>query len=289
MPKVLAARDRETSSAALRDWIRGLGDVPPCSPCTTLRNDDLHLGPDVAWIDQEAVLGRDLAALLRNIYSRRTPGPQFYVSLARNVANPVFENEPAYPAVRFPDAGYQLLALYRFWNVVEYWYPNRNLVDQNWDAVLVEFIPRLAAAKNKDEYQLEMLALIARVTDPHANLWSLPPQSRPPPGTSQLPVVTRLAGNQPGGGGYSEDAAGPATGLKIGDVIESLDGERVQALVDRWAPYYPASNQPTRLRDIGRALTRGACTSVRVNIRRDTQATTITAQRLPLASLNLTD
>jgi len=32
MPKVLAARDRETSSAALRDWIRGLGDVPHCSP-----------------------------------------------------------------------------------------------------------------------------------------------------------------------------------------------------------------------------------------------------------------
>ena len=57
------------------------------------------------------------------------------------------------------------------------------------------------------------------------------------------------------------------TGLQVGDVIESLDGTPVQELVKRWEPYYPASNQPTRLRDIARALTRGACATARLGIR----------------------
>jgi C-terminal processing protease CtpA/Prc len=289
MPRVLAAGDRDSANAALRDWIRGLGEVPPCSACTTLRTDDLHLSPDVGWIDQEAALGSDLTALLRTVYRRRTAGPQFYVSLAPNIGNPVFENEPAYPNVKFPDAGYQLLALYRLWNVIEYWYPNRNVLDQEWDTVLADFIPRVAGAKTKDEYQLEMLAVIARITDTHANLWSAPPQFRPPAGACALPVITRFVENQAVVTGYSDAVAGPSTGLKIGDVIESLDGVPVGELVERWAPYYPASNRPTRLRDVARGMTRGACTTARAGIRRDTQTTTITAQRLSLASLNQTE
>lgn len=289
MPKVLAARDRDAANAVLYEWVRGLGEVAPCSPCATLRADDLHLSPDVGWIDREALLGRDLAGLLRKIHESRTLSPQFYVSLARGVGNPVFENEPSYPNVRFPDAGYQLLALYRFWNAVEYWYPNRNVLDQDWNAVLAEFVPRLAGARSKDEYQLEMLALIGKVTDTHANLWSMPPQFRPPSGPCQLPVVTRFIEDQAVVTAYSEATAGPATGLKIGDVIDSLDGVPMKDLIERWAPYYPASNQPTRLRDIARGATRGACTTVRAGVRRDAQTATITAERLPLASLNQTD
>jgi C-terminal processing protease CtpA/Prc len=102
-------------------------------------------------------------------------------------------------------------------------------------------------------------------------------------------VVTRFVENQAVVTGYSETTAGPATGLNIGDVIETLDSVPVGDLVERWAPYYPASNQPTRLRDIGRGMTRGACTMVRAGIRRDTQVMTVTAQRLPLASLTQTD
>src|SRR6266545_2307577 len=84
---------------------------------------------------------------------------------------------------------------------------------------------------------------------------------RPPAGTCQLPVTIRFIENRAVVTGYSDVAAGTATGLKIGDVIERLDGVPVEELVERWAPYYPASNQPTRLRDIARALTRGACTA----------------------------
>jgi len=286
LPKIITATDRNAANTALYEWARNVGEISTCGKCTTLRTDDIHLKPDVDWIDQDAALGVDLARLLRNIYQSRTQSPQFYVSLMPGVGNPKFEHELAYAGMKFPDAGFQLLALYRFWNVIEYWYPNRNILDQDWNSVLAEFIPRIALAKNRQDYQLELIALIAKVTDTHANLWSAPQQSRPPVGSCQLPVVTRFVENRAVVTGYSEATAGPATGFKIGDVIESLDGTAIPELVERWVSYYPASNQPTRLRDIARGLTRGDCASVRASVRREDQTVTVTAQRMPIASLN---
>ena len=126
----------------------------------------------------------------------------------------MFEHELAYAGLRFPDAGYQLLALYRFWNIIQYWFPNRDVLDHDWSQVLVEFIPRIALAKDKDAYQLETIALIARVTDTHANLWSAPPQLRPPAGDCQLPVTTRFIENRAVVTGYSDAVGG--TGHRVG-------------------------------------------------------------------------
>ena len=179
LPKLLAAPDRQAGHAAVNDWVRGLGDLAPCGACVTLRNDNLHVRPDTDWVGHEAVLGHDLAGFLRTVYRDRSGGKQFYVSQAPGIGNPVFEHELAYAGLRFPDAGYQLLALYRFWNIIQYWFPYRDVLDHDWSQVLVEFIPRLALAKDKDAYQLETIALIARVTDTHANLWSAPPELRP--------------------------------------------------------------------------------------------------------------
>jgi C-terminal processing protease CtpA/Prc len=287
LPKVLAADKRETAQATLRDWVRGLGDIPSCSNCISLDKANLQQTPPIAWINQESEVGRELADLLNKIYHSRSHQPQFYVS-ATAIGNPSFDHELPYAALRFPDAGYQLLSLYRYWNMIEYWYPNRNILDQDWNQVLTEFIPRMALAKTKDAYQLETIELIARITDTHANLWSAPPTLRPPAGTCQVPVTTRFIENQAVVSGYLDATAGPGTGLKIGDVVETLDGIAVNQLVELWRPYYPASNRPTQLRDIGRTLTRGNCAEIRLGVRRDNQTLTLRTPRVPLGNLNRT-
>ena len=283
LPAVLAARDRAAAEGVVREWLNRLGASAPCSLCAEPTGDDVHLRPNIGWIDTTAP---DLARLLRTIHGGRSRGPQFFVTQAPTIGNPQFDREPAYASVSFPDAGYQLLALYRFWNIIEYWFPYRDQLDENWDRVLAEFIPRIALARDKTAYQLEMIALIARVTDTHANLWSAPPQLRPPAGDCQLPVITRFIDGQAVVTGYSNASSGPATGLQIGDVFEGLDGTPVAELVKRLEPYYPASNQPTRLRDIARSLTRGACSAARVAFRRPGGAIETSAQRQPLASLD---
>ena len=285
LPGVLAARDRAAGDQVMREWIQRLGPTPPCESCATPGIENLHFGPDLDWID--TIVGRDLAVLLRAVHRGRSKGSQFYVSQIPNIGNPQFDREPTYAALTFPDAGYQLLGLYRFWNVIEYWFPYRDQLDEDWDKVLTEFIPRIALAKDKNAYQLETIALISKVSDTHANLWSASPELRPPAGACQLPVITRFIENQAVVAGYSNVANGPATGLQIGDVIETLDGTPVPELVKHWEPYYPASNQPTRLRDIARSLTRGACATARLGIRRPSGTVQITAQRQPFAALNM--
>ena len=305
LPKLLSAQDGMAANAAIEDWIAKLGDLPECSktcfpgaskaiagnnatggvaaciPCAAkLADSNLQLRPDIGWIEDEARLGKILSSRLTGIYAGRsgTIAKQFYVSRVSNVGNPVFENERAYAQLKLPDAGYQLLALYRFWNIIEYWAPYRDVIGENWDAVLAEFIPKIALARSRDEYQLQLMALIARIHDTHANLWSSL-SAQPPVGECQLPATVRFVENKALATGVDASTA-DSSGLRTGDVIAELDGAPVGKLIENWRPYYAASNEPTRLRDIARSMTRGACGDVSVRIERNGETLAVKAQRV---------
>ena len=287
LPRVLAAADGPAARAVIYRWVTGLGSVPACGPCASLSEGALHLRPPVTWLSDEG-LGIELAAALRAVHRNRpTASQQFYVSLMPNIGNPSFDHEAAYPDIGLPDAGYQLLALYRFWNIIEYWFPYRDVIGGNWDNELTIFIPRIALAKTGDSYKQQLMALIARVNDTHANLWSSL-TVRPPIGACQIPVTLRFIENQAVVTGYSHTESGPATGLRVGDVVTALDGVAVADLVERWTPYYAASNPPTRLRDIARSMTRGSCGEAAVRVRRDRETLELKPTRAPESAVNPT-
>ena len=283
LPAILAAPDRATANAALAKWIAGLGPVKPCA-CVKLEENEIHLHPRLAWLADTKLLGTELSASLRSIYDNRTVSEkQFYVSSAQYVGNPSFDHELTYQSIKLPDAGFQILALYRFWNIIEYWFPYRDVVPEDWDKVLIDSLPAVALAKNAEAYQLAMMELIARVHDTHANLWSSL-KVRPPTGECQLPVNVRFVEGLPVIWGYA-GKIGETSGMKPGDVITELDGVAVSKLIDRWKPYYAASNEPTRLRDIGMQMTRGQCGKTTIRIKRDNSAMEISAERVPSKDL----
>ncbi|HMH88422.1 MAG TPA: S41 family peptidase, partial [Steroidobacteraceae bacterium] len=286
LPKVLAATDRVASNAALAQWVADVGSVAPCSPCATLETADLHLRPDLKWIADQRYLGRDLSRALQRIYvNRPVRDRQFYVSRAPN-GQPSFDDELTYGALKVPDAGIQLLALFRFWNIVEYWSPYRNLIS-DWNRVLRDFIPRVVLAKDSDDYQRQLMLVIAAIQDGHANLLSSL-RVRPPIGDCQLPVNLRFVENRPVVTGNTSDELAKKSGLQIGDVVTKIDGQPVTKLVSEIAPYYAASNEAGRLRDIGRSLTRGKCGEVSVAVLRGSGTLEFNAERVPLAKLDLT-
>jgi len=284
MPAVIAAPDRAAAQGVLLKWIAGLGPVQPCGPCATLDASDLQLGPDLGWTADETLLGKELAKALQFILRNRPAGKQFYVSLVPVTKNPSFDHERTYFAIRFPDAGFQILALYRFWNIVEYWSPNRNIVGEDWDGVLREFLPRLALAKTSDEYQLQLMALIAQDHDTHANLWSSL-QVRPPVGSCRLPLNLRFIGQSAVIYSLASTDATAVAGFKVGDVITDLDGQPVDQLVQAWSPYYADSNQAARLRDIARSMTNGACGPATVRLLRGAETVTVKSNRIPAAGM----
>jgi C-terminal processing protease CtpA/Prc len=287
MPAILAAPDRVAANAALAKWIAGLGAPEPCNPCAKLLTADLHLRPALEWLDDQALLGADLSRSLRAIHTNRPAnGKQFYLSLVPGVANPEFHHELVYPGMKPGDSGFQILGAYRFWNIIEYWFPYRDVLGEKWDDVLRQSIPKIALAKTPEDYQRELMALIARAHDTHANLWSSL-AARPPVGACRFSVIVRFVEDRAVVSGYSAAESGRATGLKPGDVITGLDGVPVSQLVERWTPYYAASNEPTRLRDIARGMTRGPCGEAKVAIRRESEELSLTANRVPAKNFDL--
>lgn len=285
LPSILSAPDRKTANTALAKWISDLGPIKPCSACAKLNETEIHLRPKLAWLADNKLLGAELSASLQSIHANRLVNTeQFYVSKAPNVGNPQFDHELPYLNIKLPDAGFQLVALYRFWNIIEYWFPYRDLLSENWDKVLIDSLPKVALANNSEAYQLAMMELIARVTDTHANLWSSI-KVRPPTGTCQLPVNVRFVEGRPVISSYA-GKTGETSGMKPGDVITELDGVAIAKLIERWTPYYAASNEPTRLRDIAMQMTRGECGKATLSVRRNKTAMEISAERVPIKDLD---
>jgi C-terminal processing protease CtpA/Prc len=285
LPSVLKAHGRNAAANTISAWLAELGGPDPCSPCVVMP-ESTQLQPDLDWIRDERTLGRALSTELLRIYSnRRAESSQYYVTLAAGVGNPVFRNEKEYAQETLPGPDLRLLALYRFWNIIEYWSPYRNLIKEDRDAVLREFLPRLWMAAGEDEYRLAMMALIARVKDGHANLWNSL-SVRPPRGSYRLPVNVRFIEGRTVVTGFSDESLGPLTGLRVGDVIVSIGGARVDSLITAWAPYYAASNQAARLRDIALSLTQGPAGRVSVKGERAGATFEVQPERIPIETLD---
>ena len=283
LPTVLQAPDHTTANAAMLKWTTGLGTVQPCQPCAELKQDNIAMPPGVAWLKDTQLLGAELSRALLEIYKNRpVNGGQFYLEMAPQILNPQFKHELGYGDVKFPDPGFQLLGLYRFWNIMEYWSPNRDIIGENWAQVLKEFIPRIALAQTKDAYKLEMMALIGRAHDGHANLWGNL-DVRPPTGECQFPVIVRYVENQPVIYDYIVPKAAQESGLAIGDVITELDGVPVKKLAEEWKPYYTGSNDASIMLGIAMFMTRGKCGEASATILRDGKLLALKPERVPVS------
>ena len=214
---------------------------------------------------------------------------QFYVSSVASgfaAVDAMYRNEDAHASAVPPDVGYRILTLFRFWNIIAYWFPYRDVIGEDWDAVLRELLPRFVAAHDADAFLLTTLALVARTNDTHAWVRDGLGDARPPRGPCLLPVALRFVEGRVVVARHVHASAGPASGLRPGDVVTALDGVPPGQRVEERSPYYAASNGPTLRRDIARFLTRGKCTNATVAVDRDGEALVLQVSRLPEAKLD---
>ncbi len=208
-----------------------------------------------------------------------------YIAYTPQVGNPVFNNEKAYDENPYPGAGIRLLALYRYWNMIQYFYPYRYLNGKEWDRVLDEFIPRFINAPDKESYTLTCLELISRIHDSHAGIarnsvldslkgnWIIPYKANI---IENKLVITGYYGQQ--------DTANKLRAA-IGDIIEAIDGIPVDTLIRRYLPLTPASNYETQLRDmtgLNGFLLRGNRQDAQLRIRNEKGLQDQVLQRIPL-------
>jgi hypothetical protein len=254
LPEILGTENPSDRNSALSKWVVSTGPVI-VDKKNKFDNKEVKIYPDLAWIDS-TILGSKLTLQLTEIKNARRTGSNYYVSLAPGVGNPDFTNEKPYDTMKYPDAGFRLLSLYRYWNIIQYYFPYKNLIEENWNEVLPEFIPKFLDASNELEYKLAVLSLIARVHDTHANIWGKDSTLRQYRGMKYAPVEITFVENKAVVTGYTDQILGVQSGLMTGDVITSINYKPTESIVEEALPFTPASNYPTQLRDIARNLLR---------------------------------
>jgi C-terminal processing protease CtpA/Prc len=254
LPKITAAKDQKERDSTLAAWIDGLGPVEAADP-ESVSPEKIKLSPDFSWMNTSRI-GRDLSLRLEQIKNAKRSGKNYYVGLAPGIGNPEFKHEAAYGSMGFPDAGFRLLSLFRYWNIIQYYFPNRHLIGSKWDDILTAFIPRFAAARDEREYKTSALALIGSINDTHANIWGQDETLAKFRGLNYAPVAVTFVEDQAVVTKIWDKSLAAPSGLQVGDVIEKINGQSVSAIVRERLDLAPASNYPTKLRDIALDLLR---------------------------------
>lgn len=279
LPSVLEAASTDERSKLLTAWLDKLGPLPADQNTDTSRVEDVLLSPDLRWINDSKLFSSALIVRLNEVYQHRNSGRNYYISLVPGVQNPQFQHEDAYSGMKPTDGGLRMLSLFRYWNIIQYFFPNRHLIKEDWHAVLDEFIPVFAMANTTEAYTLANMALIARVQDSHAGIWGSSPVLDKWKGLYRAPVQARFIDNQAVVTGYYNAEKGPASGLKTGDVITHIDKQAIADWVKQKSPYYQGSNEPTRLRNLAQDLLRGSSADVDVSISRNGTPMTLNVKR----------
>lgn len=262
LPGYLQVKDNKQRDAYLTKWILSFGKIPVNKNVKPVDSNAV-LKPDMAWINQEN-LSPKLYNLLMKVYQNRNNG-LYYVSISSlwvKAAN--FTHENNYADIEFPDAGFQLLALYRYWNMVYYFFPYKSLTDADWNMVMKNQIPSFISANDKKAYWQAVRRLIALIDDTHGAVWNVKPTKtldyyRPPFKVSFLKNDTLVVTS------YWNSDKIDSSGPHIGDIITHIDGKPVSFWIDSLAPYYAASNHPVKLRQLSPHICGGNEPSVSIS------------------------
>lgn len=222
----------------LYEWVKGLGrfSIDKAEYDEAQKTLKCVETADLSWTCDTTRLGGDLSRLLRELrYAKReanrytdfTPAGNFVMSNESTAGSP-------------DDCGYRMLYLFRFWNVIEYFAPNRNLTDTRWSEIPEKYIPLFIPTQTPGNPNQAML--LRELCDSHAaatqyNMF----------GYRSVPAEVRNADDR-----VFVIADGP---LRKGDEIFSIDGRGWEATHDKLSRYEAASNAENRNYMTARCMT----------------------------------
>lgn len=219
--------------------------------------------PSFQWMNELSHIHKPLYDLLNSIKLADRSQTIYYYNKGINSMNS-FPTEADYENHIYPDAGFRLLALYRYWNIIEYFYPYRKgITDKTWNSVLDKFIPLFVNAKNTDDYRSTIDYLGTYLKDNHTSRQYadsiLPSEKR----NYYLPVFWDFVEKK------LTVTDGFQSELKRGDIIYAINDIAVDDLVNRYARIISASNEPSLLYAISLELIQQKDSVINLTIKRN--------------------
>jgi hypothetical protein len=111
------------------------------------------------------------------------------------------------------------------WAVINYFFPYKEFMGEDWNEALRQFIPRMEGAKDALDYNLAVAEMVTHIHDSHGSVRS--PVLQKYFGDASAPLRVRMIEGFPVITGFTNAEVAKDAGFEIGDVILKVDGEGV--------------------------------------------------------------
>ncbi len=246
------APDNDFFNQSLLQMLTNAGEMETNSNSLPVIPDSLNNNNDYSWI-QNPIFSDPAIAILDTIRNRFRPQSNVYLGEAWAGGNPTFGTDDLYYLEQaFPTEEKRILALFRYWNIINYFFPYKDIMDQDWDATLVEFIPQIIEASDALSYSLVFKRLTTRINDSHAFFYS--PSFGSWLGSNYPPFLVRFIENEM----VITKVLTQVTEVNVGDVIKEIDGENIYSLRDSLSVFAHGSNDVIIERELNEIIMRGS-------------------------------
>ena len=280
---VVSLKTKDECSQYYLKWINSLGEIR-----------DIENNVDTAssrylecfrWINDTSLLSTELSDKLNYIFENRAFKDNYYGQ--KNSMN-VFssKHEKAYEDSLYPSKEMRLLSLSRYWNIINYFYPYKYILDENWDDVLLKMIPIFLNTNDTISYNLALMNLIANTNDSHAIFMNKYTDSyfgsKVQPFSfnviDSIAIVSRLY----------DSVLCNAEDIKVGDIFLTIDGKKITTKVDEVSKYISSSNPAAKVRDCSFYIFNSNKDSIPVSFDREGEVKKKYLQTYSLSQLHFT-
>ena len=205
---------------------------------------------ELVYDDGTAGFAANLALPASDVQGDRSPAMQAALQLANSgkfspPSHPKLAQRSApsldhtYADMPYPPTEYRVLAAFRIWGIINYFFPYMEFMGEDWNYVLRQFIPRMESAKDALDYNLAVAEMVTHLHDSHGGASS--PVLKQYFGQAALPIRVRSIEGLPVITGYTNAEAAKGAGLEIGDVILKVDGEDASQRISNRLKYLASS------------------------------------------------
>lgn len=249
------------------EWINSLGKVENCKKCKVEIPDSVGFNLDLAWLSDSIVFNKTLINQLKFIQKNRNQGKNYYVQQFKFVGNTKYDNEKPYQDSIFPSIEMRLLGLSRYWNIINYFFPYKYRIGQDWNEVLVEMVPKFKDSRDTISYHLAMLELTAKINDSHAGFTTK--YTNQYFGVKWAPFSFKIIDNKAIVTGFYNDSLCKINDIQIGDVFLEVGNLTIEDITQEKSKYIGASNEATKLRNMYYVVFNGQTDSVNATFERN--------------------
>jgi C-terminal processing protease CtpA/Prc len=275
LPKIDKAQTKAEFSLVLENWIDDLGVIKDIAPIAALKDVEyFDKNFDLNWFNNK-LFSKKLSKKLKFIEENRFQGEHYY--LGAYGAQNVFAKNENFEKSNFNERNPRLLGFFTYWNLIEYFFPYKYVMDQKWDKTLEEMLPAIIAAKNEDEFFDAMEKTTVKINDSHCTFFKYGKKDLTSDKEKHyLPFKSKIIDKKIIVTQILADSLAEADGIKIGDVITKVNNKTIAEILLENRILVSASNEAYYLKNVMKLIESGFSDSITLEFFKDNKYTSKT-------------